>query len=339
MKAAYLAYDRNSLMSLSVLSNYFEQVDFYLVDKDRQPESTPFSDVSLMVEHVMIPADSAGSVNLGLRTPTHLKLLKSVQDELQFYREQLGVNFRKNAVAQVDTEVQKNCRSEISSLDVIKDVVFNPKSHDIYIEKEKAGVTSYQYLLVEDHQIIAESCGRFAKNIFKTSPAHSHIWFAAEFDYELQKPRNGSLGRKEFVLVQDRQNKSVLDNWYFIRTSDNKIVIHQWVPFNQFRNSDFQKFIIERIRKVLKEKLDVLHLTQFNQFYVDSTSGFALRTSNFPLPISNLKHSKVSSGLPSFHFWSRERINRCLYTQLDPKIKHLNKLRLAQQQQQNLRGP
>lgn len=320
MKAAYLAYDRNSLVGLSVLSNYFEQVDFYFIDKDRQPEAVPFADLSLLTEHVMVPAEE------DLRTSAHAKLLKSMHDELRFYRQQLSVDFRKSPT--VYTEVQKTCRTEINSLSVIKDVVFNPKSNEVHIEKENMGVTSYQYLFVEDHQIVTEHFGGFAKNIFKTFPGNSHIWFAAEFTYEMQKPRTGNLGRKEFIMVKDRQNKSVLDNWYFVRTSENKIVVHQWVPFNQFKNSDFQKFIIERIEKLLKEKLELVHLTQLNQFYVNSTSGFATQN-------GKLRHTKISNALPSFHFWPREMINRYLYTRLDLKMKELNKLQLAMQ---NLRG-
>lgn len=320
MKAAYLAYDRNSLVGLSVLSNYFEQVDFYLVDKDRQPESVSFGDLSILTEHVMIPSEE------GLRTLAHMKILKSMQDELRFYRQQLSVDFRKSPA--IYTEVQKTCRTEITSLNSIKDIVFSPKTNEVYIEKENMGVTAYQYLFVEDHQIVAENFGGFSKNIFKTAPENSHVWFSAEFVYEMQKPRNGHLGRKEFILVKDRQNKSVLDNWYFIRTSENKIVVHQWVPFNQFKNSDFQKFIIERIEKFLKEKLELVHLTQLNHFYVNSTSGFVNQN-------SKLKHTKISNVLPSFHFWPREMINRYLYTKLDLKMKELNKLQLAMQ---NVRG-
>lgn len=320
MKAAYLAYDRNSLAGLSVLSNYFEQVDFYLIESGRQPESTEFSDVSLLTDHLMIPAEESS------RTPTHVKVLKSIYSEFHSYKEQLDIQNKKNT--NTYTEVQKNCRTELHALDVIKDVVFNTKTNEVYLEREKMGVTSYQYLFVEDHQVVVENFAGYEKNIFKTSPQNSHVWFAAEFNYELKKPRDGDLGRREFFLVKDRQNKTILDNWYFVRMLGQKVTIHQWVPFNQFKNSDFQKFIIERVEKVVKEKLEIIQLTRFNQFYVNSTSGFATQD-------GTLRHPKISSSLPSFHFWSREAINRYLYAKLDLKMKELNKMQLAAQ---NLRG-
>jgi len=320
MKAAYLAYDRNALVGLPVLSNYFEQVDFYLIDAQRQPEATEFSDVAILTEHLMIPAEE------NLRTPTQNKVLKSMHSEFNFYREQLSIEAKKNPSTY--TEVQKNCRTEVNSLDLIKDIVFNAKTNEVYVEKEKMGVTSYQYLFVEEHQILAETFAGYAKNIFKTTPENSHIWFAAEFNYEMKKPRDGDLGRREFFLVRDRQSKTILDNWYFVRTSGTKITVYQWVPFNQYKNSDFQKFIIERVEKLVKDKLELIQLNQFNQFYVDSTGGFATQQ-------ASMKHAKISANLPSFRFWSRDMINRSLYTKIDSKMKELNKIQLAMQ---NTRG-
>lgn len=318
MKAAYLAYDRNSLVGLSVLSNYFEQVDFYLVDSNRQPEATEFSEVSIMTDHLMVPSEE------GLRTPAHVKILKSVHGEFNFYKKQLEVEVKKNPVTY--TEVQKNCRTEMNSLTLIKDIAFNPKTNEVYVEKEKMGITPYQYLFIEEHHILAESFAGYSKNIFKTQPENSHIWFATEFDYEMKKPRTGDLGRREFFLIKDHQNKTILDNWYFVRTLGSKITIHQWVPFNQFKNSDFQKFIIERVEKLIKERLELVQLTRFSQFYVNSTAGFATQE-------ASLKHAKISTCLPAFHFWSRDMINRYLYTKLDSKMKELNKLQLAMQNQ------
>lgn len=321
MKAAYLAYDRNALVGLPVLSNYFEQVDFYLVDSQRQPETTEFSEVSILTDHLMIPSEE------NLRTSAQNKVLKSMHGEFNFYRDQLAIEAKKNPATY--TEVQKNCRTEVNSLNLIKDIVFNSKANEIYVEKEKMGVTSYQYLFVEEHHIMAESFSGYAKNVFKTSPENSHIWFATEFDFEMKKPRNGDLGRKEFFLVRDRQNKTILDNWYFVRTSGNKITIYQWVPYNQHKNSDFQKFIIERVEKLVKDKLELIQLNKFNKLYVDSTTGFVTQE-------AVMRHAKISAGLPSFRFWSRDMINRYLYTKIDSKMKELNKLQLAMQNSRGL---
>ncbi len=320
MKAAYLAYDRNALVGLPVLSNYFEQIDFYLIDSQKQPEATDFSEVSILTEHAMIPAEE------NLRTEAQNKILKSMNSEFSFYREQLSIENKKKPTTY--TEIQKACRTEVGSLDLIKDIVFNGKSNEVHIEKEKMGVTSYQYLFVEEHHIMAESFASYAKNIFKVSPENSHIWFAVEFNYEMKKPRDGDLGRKEFILVKDRQNKSILDNWYFIRTLGSTITVYQWVPFNQYKNSDFQKFIVERVERAVKEKLELIQLNEFKKFYVDSTAGFSIHE-------AVMRHAKMSSSLPSFRFWTRDMINRYLYTKIDLKMKELNKLQLAMQ---NTRG-
>lgn len=314
MKAAYLAYDQNAMVGLSVLSNYFQQIDFYLVDKEREPERIDFKSIAVLTDHLLIPAEEE------LRTATHLKVLKALNDDFSFYKKELCPHFQKSNATY--TEIQKNCKTELGSLASIKDIVFNNKTNEIYIEREKTGVTGYDFLFVEDHQIISESLVGFGKNIYKASSQNSHVWFTTEFSYELRKPRTEDLGLRKFILVKDRLNKSVLDNWYFVQINKTKISVQQWVPFNQFRNSDFQKFIIERVEKILKEKLDLVQVTQFNQFFVNATSGFCQRE-------GSLKNGKISNVLPSFHFWSQESINRYLYTKLDAKMKELNRMQQA----------
>ena len=76
MKAAYLAYDKNSLATLSVLSNYFEQIDFYLVDSGRAPYQVDLNEAALLVDTFSIPADES------LQTAAHKKVLQSIRKEL-----------------------------------------------------------------------------------------------------------------------------------------------------------------------------------------------------------------------------------------------------------------
>ena len=50
MKAAYFAYDRNSLAALPVLSNYFENIDFFIVEDTHPAEVVHFNEVSLITD-------------------------------------------------------------------------------------------------------------------------------------------------------------------------------------------------------------------------------------------------------------------------------------------------
>jgi hypothetical protein len=320
MKAAYLAYDSNSLVTLSVLSNYFEQIDFYLFDKVRQENIIDFKQIPILIDHVVIPAD------LNLRTETHKNIFKSIEDEFLFYKNELSTDYRQ--VASTYTEVQKTCQTEIAAISTVKDIVYSTKTSDVFIEKDTVGISNYKFLFVEDHQIVSENFNRFAKNIFSVTPQNSHVWFTLEYDYELKKPREYHLKTNHFILVKDRLNHSILDNWYFVRTFDNKITVQQWVPFNQFKNSDFQKFMIERVIRLLKEKLDLIQITKFNQYYVNATPGFSAHK-------TSLKNNKLSCLMPSFNFWSKDEINNYLYLKLDKKMKELNK---PQTPNLNIRG-
>ena len=316
MKAAYFAYDRNSLAALPVLSNYFEHIDFFIVEDTRPAEVVHFNDVSLITDTLHVPGEQA------LRTLAHEKIVKSIQKEFNFYKKQLMFENKKSVATY--TEVQKKIPTEVNPISQIKDVVFNPKSNDMYIERAKTGVSSpYNAVFVENHQIVAEQFAAFGKNIFKQTPVNTHIWFSAEFTFELKKPREKNLGARNFILVKDRLNRSVLDNWYFVRTRENKITVQQWVPINQVKNSDFQKFMIERVDRLLKEKLDVIQVTEFNQMYVNATPGFSENA-------TVLRHGKISTLMPSFNFWTQENVNHFLFSALDTKMKALNKLKMTQ---------
>ena len=81
---------------------------------------------------------------------------------------------------------------------------------------------------------MSDQFNRFAKNVFSRPSHNTHVWFSAEFEYELKKPREFNLENKNFTLIKDRLNESILDNWYFVRIIENRICVQQWVPFNQY---------------------------------------------------------------------------------------------------------
>ncbi len=315
MKAAYLAYDRNSLAAGAVLSTYFEQVDFFIADDVRPAIAVNLDAATVMTDTVQIPAEAA------LQTRTHQQALKSIQKELVWFKNILQIEVPKNTETQFENT--KSIKPEIHLIASIKDIVINSKTNDVYIERENIGVTQYQGIFIEDHQIVADHLGSFSKNIFKRPPVNSHVWFSVEFTYELKKPRENNLGQRHFTLIKDRMNKSILDNWYFVRTQDQIITVQQWLPINQVKNSDFQKFIIERVEKILKAKLDLLQISQFNQMYVNASPGFSLGK-------TALLHNKISTLMPSFNFWPQRSVDQFLYQKLDPKMKDLAKFKLAQ---------
>jgi hypothetical protein len=251
-----------------------------------------------------------------LRTNTQVKALHAIKNEFSFFKDQLTLDF--NKIASTYTEVQKKCHHEVASIESIKDIVFNIKTNDVLVEKDKVGISEYKYLFIENHQIVSEKFNRFAKNVFRTLPQNSHVWFSVEFEYELKKPRENDLGQKEFILVNDRKTLSVLDNWFFCRTNNYILSVEQWVPFNQFKNSDFQKFVIERLEKTIRERIDLIQINKVKDFFINSTPGFTLKK-------GRLRNSKLSTQMPSFNFWSQEKINRYLFTKYDLKMRELNK--------------
>lgn len=321
MKAAYIAYDMSALRTSDYLTQEFDQIDYYLIDRSQHSIVSDFNQIPILVDSYCLPFEET------LRTDVHRHILKDIQSEYKDLRSHfLGdISKTKNSVSLTSS---KQGKISIYSLSEVKDIFFNSKNCEVFLEKEKTGLLSYQFLLIERSQLMADQLPFDKKNLFHETPEQSHVWFRSEFSYELTKPRSYLSDRVNCFLIHDQEYKSILDNWYYLHLTPEAISVQQWIPYHQHKNSEFQKFIIERTRKKVQEKLDFIHFKDLLRADVNTACGFVVRA-------GEMQHPKQSVIMPSFHFWTDEQINQKIDFEISQKIKKLQKQLLKIEQQKN----
>ncbi len=315
MKLAYIGYDLNSLKSITALSRYFDEVEFFLVEPMREVFDFNFELIPLLADTHCIPPDDA------LKTGAHVDTFKKIRAQYHQFRHELFNHLKIRMAPAVQSLQPKNLTAsgiKKSQFSEIQDVFFDAKKQKVYVEKKQAGIDEYDFIIVEDHQLVSETVAAMTKNILSGKAQNSHIWFSSQFEYELKMPRSGVLNSKNFLIVKDSLNESLIDNWYFCYLHHSKLTVQQWVPYNQHQNLDYRKFMIERTRAALMQKFEFIHLKESGEASVHTTSGF------FKNRVS-LKNNRLSAAVPSFEFWPPDRIEGFLVQTLAIKIKKLLK--------------
>lgn len=313
MKLAYIAYDLNSLKAHGALSKHFTEIEYFLVETNRAVLKNSFEQIPVMVDQVCIPMDN------NLITLAHKRTFNDIKSQYSKFKKEIFSELKsKSDLLSEATPVDKYKVAELNSL---KDVFFDSKKQKVYVEAA-AGVSEYDFLMVEDHELISNKIKNITSNIFQNEPRNHHVWFSVEFGYELKKPRTGALAERSFWLINDSQNESLVDNWYFCHFKANTVLVQQWVPFTQHQNMDYKKFMTERTQAVIAKKIEFIHVTEILNTFVDSTSGFFKN-------VGTLKNNRIAALTPSFSFWSQPNIESTVLTVLDPKIKKLLKLEAA----------
>ncbi|MBC7419312.1 MAG: hypothetical protein H7328_01170 [Bdellovibrio sp.] len=314
MKLAYLAYDLNSLKAHAALSRRFSEIEYFLLEPERIILPTYFEELPVLVDHLAIPADKAVQTSAQLKT---LKKIKAQYDE--FKNEIFGAS---KAKTNQNFEASSDAKQKISLFGELQDVFFNSKKQKVYLEKSNSGTSEFDFIIVENHQLVSLAAKKLKNNIFSQSTKNSHVWFSTEFNYSLKNPRDGFLGKHSFILVFDSANESILDNWYFCHFESDRLLVQQWVPYHQYQNSDYNRFIIERTRQRLATRVDFIHLGNLTQADVNSTSGF-FQTN------AALTNHRLTALVPSFSFWSPLQIENQISNSTEQKIKKILKIESA----------
>lgn len=324
MRAAYIGFDRNCCVTQKVLSNYFNEIDYYLISDNEDIDKVSIQNIPLLVDHLLIPNEE------NLRTTLHKENFKFLKNDWLEFKSQIStldhLNAQQNSLKSesIRTEIKddKPVKVQFLNSDQIEDVVFDRKANRVCLEINKQGISSYNFLFIEDHQIVSEAMTKYTKNVFNRAPKNSHIWFCAEFEYELKKPREKKLSQSQFLFINDSLNQSILDNWFLIEVKNKKnqniLQVKQWVPYHQFKNQDFQKFIIERIEIILKDKIDLIQIKKFLNSYVCSVSGFRLNQ-------AQLSQNKLSALLPSFNYCESSIRDNYLKQEIEKSTKYIFK--------------
>ncbi len=312
MRLAYIGYDLNSLKAQAALGRHFSDVTFFLVEQNRPVIPVAFENIALLVDGVTVPSENE------FRTMKHKSVFKKIKAQYEQFETELFGGVK--AFMQPLTSPKSNFK--IESFSDVGDLFFDAKKSKVHLERKSQGTDEFDFLMIENHQMISDTLMHFKNSPLSGKTTHSHAWFSVQFSYELKSPRNGTIDSLQLMLINNSKNESLIDNWYFCHLDQGSITIQQWVPFSQYAHLDYQKFMIARTKEVVEKKLDFIHLLELKDQYVDSTSGFSQSE-------AGLKNARLSAMAPSFAFWSAEKIESYVREALDMKIKKIIKLEMS----------
>ncbi|MBC7742121.1 MAG: hypothetical protein H7061_07985 [Bdellovibrionaceae bacterium] len=323
MKLAYVGYDQNVLRSSAVLADIFAEIEFFLIEPDRAPLQQVFDELPILTHPHCIPAEKE------YQTEHHAYALQEIKKQYGHFKWHLlnemkklkEMKTKKGELAKPARAVNSASTFKVSAFKEVRDIFFDSRKQKAVFEKVSQGINEYDYVIFENHQLVASVLKQSGIKVFSSAPLHSHLWYSIEFTYQKNTPHIGLLPERSFLLVKDRQYETLVDNWYGCHARQDTFTVQQWVPINQYQNLDYMKFMLERTRDELSRKLDFIELLEFKKSYVQTSAGYRQQ-------LGTLKNNKLSAVLPSFAFWSQAQIDQTITYLMEPKIKKLDKIQL-----------
>ncbi len=313
MKLAYIAYDATSLKTQNILSKNFGEIEYFFVQPNSRRTDAVFEEWPILTDSLCIPAEKL------FQTKQHELALGQVRSQYEKLKsELLGPAMGLKQI----TKDPGASAIMTSPFNEIKDIFFDSSKQKVIIEKGTLGTSEYDFLIVENHQLIASEIKHIKSQLFSIQPAHSHVWYSIGFTYQLKKNRVGFLPDRKFFFVKDRKNCALVDNWYGCHfEKSGQVIVQQWVPFNQYQNLDYKRFMIERTRAAIETEFDFLTSLEYSNSYVESTAGYCTQR-------GRAKKSKLSAVVPPVCFWSQLQIDSVFTQLMEPKIKKLEKIHM-----------
>lgn len=320
IKIAYIGYDRSSLLAFEYLGTITPDIDFYIVEAKQDPSFKNFKQYNLLVDHLMIQAKESE------RTTQHKEVFKKIKFNYNKFQEFLGLKL--GPMSEITLSETKSVEPQIRSTSDIIDIKVDDKSKKIFIEIKQKGLEAYDLLIVENHNLIEQEFYARSIKYFKKLSVQANTWVGYEYEVEYNRPLQPSKESKEFWLVSEPENTSLIDNWFLIRLMENKIIVWQWVPTAQLDNPQFEEFMNERTQEIVRKKIHFISIVKIKR-QIKTTVTF-----------NEFKKEHMDQNLlsvPNFSFWPKEHINNYLKNRLYKKIRSYEKDQLKKALDENRR--
>lgn len=292
MKLAYFAYSRASTKAHRVLEQYFDTIDTYLYNTSDEIIDYDLQNLSIMADHVIIPN------NIELLTTQHKIVLQKIKNEYQFFKKNilLGYNQSSEDIIGTSKSIKKIYNiSDVSEMTYDSDL----NKHIIFSDNNKQ--KEYDYLIIESNEFIGSKISNIKQNVISRSGRQSHIILNLEFGLQGRVQSKQHL-HHEFILVDNVEVKTVFDNWYICSLMHNKILVSQLIPFEKYHSEEFLDFITSRTFNALVRNFDTFIIDDLVSRYISTCDGFYQKK-------IKLNYPKNSAALPSFLFWSQNKVN------------------------------
>ena len=301
MKIAYVGYD----LSCQKANYYFNQtgceVVYFLKEKMQDFNYPAFSDLDILIDHVTVPG------NLKLRSSAHKQALKIVKEQYLELKQSLSPWAVKESTSNTVAA------AKIVDLNLLQDIQYDGKQKKVFIEIEKKGVETFDYVFIEAHPLVAQALFEKKIKVFRSPLEVQYIWSSISFAVDYVKPIEPLQQRRTFFVVQDPLRKSLIDNWFLCDfQKDNMLHIWGYMPFRQIANPQFKKFYIDRMKTFIVDKFKFIHLKDFLNAQLSSVG-----TSDESVSMA----FKQTLSVPNFMFWSESQVNNFFEQKFTKKIK------------------
>lgn len=291
MKLAYIGYDRTVFKTYSVLATCFSHIDSYLVDYDFGASDSDFLDLPIVAENVYIPRDTS------LHTDKHREVLKNIENEYNSFKS--NIYRHENLYKEAHATEQKITQNHFDLKDIIR-IKFDTDNNKYVIEGSERDSIQYDYLIVQNHQIVADLIYDQGHNIFSLLPMQANVLLNVDFSVE-NRNRARHL-ENECIYIHNTRLRTIFDNWYICWLNDENLRISLLIPNEQYKNAEFSEFIVGRTREIVEKAFESVTIKELIATHITATDGFDLQNARLNFP-------KYTAIFPSFAYWSQEKIN------------------------------
>jgi hypothetical protein len=290
MRLAYLGYDKNAFKSTAYLAQYFQQIDTYLLNYDNQTNDSDICDLPIMAAHVYISKDQS------LYTEQHKFVKRKISLEYNLFKKSISSIEVKELKA--DTEEPKGDKNYSKIIDIIS-LDYDRKSNQYKIVTKYQGNFEYDYLIIQDHHIISDLFKQKKQSVFKGDS--DQFYAMLSLDFAIKAKLGNEVQEQEFIFVENTEIKSIFDNWYICKFSQQKISINFYIPYKQRHHEAYINFLVQRNRALFEKIFITFEMGEILNKSIIATNGFAQNH----IAMINKQSSFV---FPSFSYWSKERV-------------------------------
>lgn len=306
MRIAYIGYDLSCTKADAFFSKQGDEVVYFLKEKGQNFNYKPFDQMGVLVDGLMISADEKK------QTKQQNNKFKKINKKYFELRETLGCPSESLSESRKDSSKPNT----VIDLYLFQDIQLDSKNKKIFIEVEKKGVETFDYLFIEAHPFLSTLLKEKNVHLFSKTLEKNYVWSSVNFEIDFLKPIEDFNFERIFLVILDSSRNSIIDNWFLCHFDNHQLNIWGFLPLHQVNNPGFKNFYIDRTRQWVSEKFKFIYLKNYLHSYlstVGADEGFG-----------SVRYHQTQC-VPNFMFWSIEQVTNHFENKLLKKMKIIKK--------------
>jgi hypothetical protein len=265
-------------------------VHFYFVNSKTAGVDLEAEKLPLMVDGLNISAEEA------MRTPAQ---------EIAFKFNSMNYKNFFNQIYPVKVSVESEDYGEPKAgwqefdVDEINFIKYNRDLNKYGIENTKLEITEYDFLLIQNSQLIMAEILEKQQNLFHSFTEQSKSILTLVFN--LNRRHESVSANEDFIFVENSNLESVQDNWYLVKLGKDTAEVSFYIPLGMQNSEDYKNFLSHRVSTVLNRRFVAFRIEAFIGSYVTPADGYYAYK-------AKLRHTKGGALTPTYNLWSTEKI-------------------------------